>query len=72
MIQAKFEKKGFISQAMTFIQDLSFLQLTVNMAGWQKKTKKICECFIFSYSKYRKTAELIVEKKLNKERERDR
>lgn len=51
MIQAKFEKKGFISQAMTIIQDLSFLQLTVNMAGWQKKTKKKCECFIFNYSK---------------------
>ena len=51
MIQTKFEKKGFISQAMTFIQDLSFLQLTVNMAGWQKKTKKICECVIFNYSK---------------------
>lgn len=51
MIQAKFDKKDFISQAMTFTQDLSFLQLTVNMAGWQKKTKKICECFIFNYSK---------------------
>ena len=51
MIQAKFEKKGFISQAMTFIQYLSFLQLTVNIAGWQKNKKKICECFIFNYSK---------------------
>lgn len=52
MIQAKFEKKGFISQAMTFIQDLSFLQLTVNMAGWQKKTKKFANVlFLITQSK---------------------
>lgn len=52
MIQAKFEKKGFISQAMTFIQDLSFLQLTVNMAGWQKKLKKFANVlFLITQSK---------------------
>lgn len=52
MIQTKFEKKGFISQAMTFIQDLSFLQLTVNMAGWQKKLKKFANVlFLITQSK---------------------
>ena len=52
MIQAKFEKKGFISQAMTFIQYLSFLQLTVNMAGWQKKKKKFANVlFLITQSK---------------------
>lgn len=51
MIQAKFEKKRFHLTGFDNYTGPQLFKLTVNMAGWQKKTKKIYECFIFNYSK---------------------
>ena len=48
MIQAKFEKKRFHLTGFDNYTGPQLFKLTVNMA---KKTKKICECFIFNYSK---------------------